>query len=564
MTRVPRLAALLAAAALAAACSDSDDPTIDAAVGAAGGTFSGGPVTVEIPAGALSGDARLTVEPAAAGPALAGGQPATAAWKVTVTGAALAQPMTIAITAEPAPVHPSVGQMMTLDGSAWDRIHASWFRPTDGKILALTTAASGTYRGLNRARNLATGPEVASGFQVMMYETFGNEGFFGPTIRLHEILNDAVTPAAAVELGVQVDLERVPPAIVAVMTGTDTAAKVAALNDVATTRALVKAGAVVGVVGFYDDPASDRMSRAGITCALCHVKVAPNAFDLGGPALTTLPIGPLRQDGVPNERMDAGAILAATPFAQGAGAATVALLQSWGPNRFDVRALPDNPLDDDANNPTDTPPIWNYVDLEAQGYGFGWDGLFEGADALASQAEAVYDLVMHGNGAFGTASGTLPPALAVTPPQALLDRLALAETNQPGNDVTVGKLLDLQAWMRSIAQPEPPAFDAARAEAGFRIFHGRGACATCHTTPDYFGAVVAMPITLVPPSGDLAAGIRVPSLRGVAHSAPYFHDDSAATLPDAVERVTTVVSGVTGGTFSQEDKDALVEFLKSL
>jgi len=62
-------------------------------------------------------------------------------------------------------------------------------------------------------------------------------------------------------------------------------------------------------------------------------------------------------DGVPNLAMDAGAILSLTPYAQSAGPATVSLLQSWGPGRFDVRALPDNPLNDGVNNPTKVPPL---------------------------------------------------------------------------------------------------------------------------------------------------------------------------------------------------------------
>jgi hypothetical protein len=272
-------------------------------------------------------------------------------------------------------------------------------------------------------------------------------------------------------------------------------------------------------------------------------------------------------NGVPNAKMDAGKILSFTPFAVGAGQATVDLLAGWGPNRFDIRALPDNAFDDAVNNPTDTPPLWNFTDLETAGYPFGWDGLFVGQDALASQAEAVYDVVMHANGAFGTANGALPPALRVTPPQRILDGLAQAETAAPGNDVVREKLLDLQEWMRSITSPAPGTFDAAKAEQGFAIFNGKGACNTCHTTPELSGTkggTFLATITAVPASGDLAAGIKVPSLRGVSQTAPYFHDDSASTLADAVERVTTVVSTVTGASFSADEKASLVEYLKSL
>jgi hypothetical protein len=352
------------------------------------------------------------------------------------------------------------------------------------------------------------------------------------------------------------------------MTGSDLAAKDAALQDAAVTRKLIKAGAVVGVKGFYatSDAGDDQMIRAGITCALCHQLVQPTTFQLSsGPA--ALPIGPLDVNGVPNPKMDAGKILSFTPFAVSAGQTTVALLAGWGPSNFDVRALPDNALDDGVNNPTSTPPMWNFIDLEEAGYPFGWDGLFVGQDALASQAEAVYDVVMHANGAFGTASGTIPPALRTAPPQAVLDALAQAEVATSGNVVDRQKVLDLQEWMRSIASPAPGPFDESKAEQGFGIFHGKGACNTCHTTPELSGTKdgpFLANITAAPAAGALAGGIKVPGLRGVSQTAPYFHDGSASTLAQAVERVTAVVSSVTGVSFTADEQAALVEYLKAL
>jgi cytochrome c peroxidase len=273
-----------------------------------------------------------------------------------------------------------------------------------------------------------------------------------------------------------------------------------------------------------------------------------------------LPIGVPNRDGVPNAKMDAGKILSFTPGAIALGVDKV--LAGWGPNRFDIRAL--NELDDGANNPTDTPPIWNFVDLEAQGYLFGWDGLFTGTNALASQAEAVYDVVMHGNGAFGTPQGNFPPAIrsGATVRPAVLAALAQAEVTQPGNDLDTGKILDLQSWMRSVASPAPGAFDETRAEAGWRVFTGKGSCTACHSTPDLTGpGVFDLTGDL---TGDLAGGIKVPSLRGVSRSAPYLHDDRLADLPVAVEAITGIVGKAFGTTFTAEEKAQLVEYLKSL
>jgi cytochrome c2 len=574
-----RTAAVLVAIALLAACGGNDTRHVQANVAAgAGGVFSDDPahpsLTVRIPAGALPADAVLDLEEVKGVPSAGTNQVAAgAAWRIALSaragGAAptLSQPMQIELATDRAPVHPQLGEIARLSGDVWQRASANFYRPATQVVVALTTDISGTYRATLRSLQRASGPAVDRGFQVFMDETFGNELFFGDVVGLHTVLN-GVAPAAAVQLGAQVDLAKVPADVAAVMTGADLAAKDAALLAPAVTRKLIKAGAVVGVKGFYatSDVADDQMIRVGITCALCHQLVKPTSFDLSsGPA--ALPIGPLEMNGVPNGKMDAGKILSLTQFAVNAGQPTVDLLAGWGANRFDVRALPDNAFEDSVNNPTDTPPLWNFMDLEAAGYPFGWDGLFAGQDALASQAEAVYDVVLHANGAFGTASGTLPPALRISPPQRILDGLAQAETLAFGNDVDRQKLLDLQEWMRSMTSPAPGAFDETKAEQGFGIFHGKGACNTCHTTPELSGTKSGpflANITAVPAAGDLAGGIKVPGLRGVSQTAPYFHDDSATTLAEAVERVATVVSGVTGASFSADEKAALVEYLKSL
>jgi hypothetical protein len=569
----------VAAAALLAACGGGSvadlaqearggEPTsiVRARVSAAkGGTFSdaAGRVTVRIPAGALNADANLRVLAPNRFPAAGPNQTvASAAFEVRLqnddVALALAQPMTLEIRGAAA-THPQLGEIARVEGERWVRLPSSFYRPSNATVVSTTRAIRGTYAAVHRTLQREQGPAVARGYDVFAYETFGNEAFFGGVLGLHEVLN-AVDPVTAVGLGAQVDLARVPDAIVQVMVGDDFAAKQAALKDPATTRALVKAGAVVGVKGVYADASSDTLTSVGVTCALCHETVKPTRFELAPGEFAMLPIGPLAKDGVPNAKMDAGKILSFTPFAAANGLSDT--LAGWGPNRFDIRAL--NELDDGANNPTDTPPIWNFVDLSQQGYFFGWDGLFAGKNALASQAEAVYDVVMHANGAFATAAGNFPPALrsgATVRPE-VLAALAQAEVTQPGNDLDTPKLLDLQSWMSSVASPAPGAFDEKKAEAGWRIFTGKGSCTACHSTPDLTGpAIVDLTGDL---TGDLKDGIKVPSLRGVSRSAPYLHDDRLADLPAAVNAVTGIVSGAFGVTFSAEEKEQLVEYLKSL
>lgn len=395
--------------------------------------------------------------------------------------------------------------------------------------------------------------QIAAGRELFMQETFGNEQFFGATLGLHTVLN-SVAPKDAVALGVQVDLGKVPTQIVAVMTGSDTGAKEAALNDPSVTRQLIKAGAVIGVKGFYatTDAADTTLTSVGISCGLCHVKVAPTTFTLAGGA-TALPIGAPLLNGVPNSAMDAGKILSFTPFAVQNNLSDT--LAGWGPGRFDIRAL--NELDDVLNNPTAYPSLWNFQAMQDKGYALGWDGMFKGANALGSISEAIYDLVMHGDGSFGTAHGAITPALAFAPRPAVLNLLQ----DNPNSVITSAKLLQIQAYLQSLSSPAPSGFDVVQANAGKLVFEGKGQCATCHpATGEFISAGRYNDITSVAPGGDLSGGIKVPGLRGISHSAPYFHDSSASTLLDVVNRFDT--RGALALTAAE--KSQLVEYLKSL
>jgi len=564
MNRFPlsRLSVLLAVALLGGCGGDGDNATqVSAAQG--GTVVSGdGGMTLTIPPGALSRDTGVSIQPVNVQPAA--GSALVANGKTYVVsfdnGATLGAPMTVELAAIAAPTHPALGEIATQSAGGWTRLQSNFFRGSDKHVIGLASAP-GTFVAVKRTLQAMTGDSVARGQDTFLHETFGNEAFFGGVLGLHTLLNN-LTPAQAVGAGVQVDLAKVPSGIAAVLTGSDLAAKDAALQDPAITRALVQAGAVVGVKGVFPDPNSSMMSSAGITCALCHVNVTPTTFQLTGGA-TSLPIGPLAIDGRPNLAMNAGAILSLTPYVQ-TSAGLVATLQGWGPGKFDIRALPDNPLEDNAVNPTSTPPLWNFVDLEQQVYAYDWDGLFKSTatpnNSLASQAEAVYDLVMHANGAFGTSAGNVSPQLSVTPPATLLMALADAETAQPGNDIVTAKLMDVQDFERSITSPAPAAYDEALAQQGFLVFNGKANCVGCHRTAEFTGPVVSTRITLAAPTGGLAGGIKTPGLRGIAATAPYFHDGSAATLSDVVD----VYSGRIVPVLSADEKKALVEYLKSL
>jgi hypothetical protein len=165
---------------------------------------------------------------------------------------------------------------------------------------------------------------------------------------------------------------------------------------------------------------------------------------------------------------------------------------------------------------------------------------------------------MNGKGAFGTDAGAIPPALRVTPPDRILNKLAGAAFPNP--TITAAKMRDVQEWMRSITSPAPGAFNAGQAEQGWRVFHTRG-CTTCHATPELSGTkdiIVPIPGS----TGDLEAGIRPPSLRGLtAVGPPYFHDGRMSSIAAAVAAMSTqpAVGGLT-----LAEQAAVVEYLKSL
>lgn len=117
--------------------------------------------------------------------------------------------------------------------------------------------------------------------------------------------------------------------------------------------------------------------------------------------------------------------------------------------------------------------------------------------------------------------------------------------------------------MRSVTSPAPDEYDADMAESGFELFYGKANCSACLSTADLTGPGL-FSVTATEPAGDLAAGIHVPSLRGISVTAPYFHDASAATLTDAIDQLIAKSSVTNVPTLTTIEKMQLVEYLKSL
>ena len=120
---------------------------------------------------------------------------------------------------------------------------------------------------------------------------------------------------------------------------------------------------------------------------------------------------------------------------------------------------------------------------------------------------------------------------------------------------------------------------------GMELFEDLG-CATCHAPPlfsnyGYYNAGVGMDKD--PPDAGRKAvtdkdrdlgKFRVPALREVANTGPYYHDGSVATLEEAVAimagggkdspKVSGMLKAIGEEKVSEQDKKDLVEFLKAL
>lgn len=172
--------------------------------------------------------------------------------------------------------------------------------------LALAVVAS-TFGPSSVAQDNASGARgddhaalVDQGRAVFRDDTFGDETFWGDTLKLHRAIEGAalggvgagVSPATALSVGLKVDVDRLPTSVIeAIKAGQ------VDLNDPATTVALLRANAVVGVVGRFG------LKSIGITCGLCHSNV-DNSVAPG--------IGH-RLDGWPNRDLNVGAIIDLAP-----------------------------------------------------------------------------------------------------------------------------------------------------------------------------------------------------------------------------------------------------------
>ncbi len=379
--------------------------------------------------------------------------------------------------------------------------------------------------------NGPAGPEpldpdlVTQGKDIFRFDTFGDETFWTDTLRIHDVITSAVDPTTALGVGLKVDAEALPAEVVQGIQGGSIS-----LTDPATTVALLKLNAVVGLKGTVQTVnGKDTLTRVGTTCALCHSTVN-NSFAPG--------IG-ARLDGWANRDLNPGAIIAlsAAPTPE-----QKAVYNSWGPGKYDPRFNFDG-----HNGPQVIPPAYGLLGINR--ITVTGDG-----DDVAYWNRYVGITQMHGHGSFSE------------------PRLGISVNNPP--DLISSKLEALQAYQLSLNAPVPlpTTFDAAAAARGQQVFNEAGQCATCHTGSLFTDAnerlhppadVVSEPEPNGAPSyaGRSATKMyRTAPLRGVWQHPPYFHNGIAATLEDVVE----LYDSRKGLNLTAEQKLDLVQYLKSL
>jgi mono/diheme cytochrome c family protein len=387
-------------------------------------------------------------------------------------------------------------------------------------LISLGLACSKNILGVDELDRPLDPDLVAEGKDIFRFDTFGDEVYWSDTLRMHEVVATGVSPATALKVGLKVDADALPEGVKAAI-----GAGQVDLTDPATTVTLLKLNAVVGLKGTVQTvEGQDRLLRLGVTCALCHSTV-DNSFAAG--------IG-RRLDGYPNRDLNVGAIVALSPAVP---AGLRAILQSWGPGKYDPRTNFDG-----QNTPLVLPPAFGLRGVAKETY------TAEGPVSYWNAYVAVTQ--MHGQGSFTD------------------ERLGVNLVRNP--DLVTSKLPALREYQLSLEAPSPPAgsFDAAAADRGRAVFNGAGTCASCHLPDRAFtdinsGRLHAPSETGMDPAYALRTTqkrYRTTPLQGLWQHPPYFHDGSAATVEDVISHYDRVLEL----TLSAQQKSDLAHYLRSL
>ncbi len=402
----------------------------------------------------------------------------------------------------------------------------------------------------NHARQM-----LEQGKQIFRYDTFGDEAYWGDTLRLHQAIagehlggvGPGVSPKTALAVGMKVDVDALPGSLVSQLK-----AGQVNLDDPATTLALLKLNSVVGVTGHFDN--QGRLASMGIQCAFCHSSVDDSLVPGIGHRL----------DGWGNRDLNVGAIVSLAPNLQavadelGVDVPTVKkVLASWGPGCFDAELDKDGKglRPDGKRACTLIPPAYGLAGVNLHTWtGFGsvpyWN-------AYVGVGE------MHGSGTFFDARLADKKQYPVS--------AKIGSYNSRGKpDRLTSKLAALHFYQLAIPAPKPPkgSFDKASAARGKDVFETKGKCAACHVPPLYTepGNNLHAPTEIGVDSfqADRAPTrmYRTAPLAGLwsRQSRGFYHDGRFQTLDDVINHYDQHMNlGLT-----KEEKKDLVEFVKSL
>jgi hypothetical protein len=387
---------------------------------------------------------------------------------------------------------------------------------------------------------------VSQGRRIFRFDTFGDEEFWGDTLRLHRGVAKT-SPRKALGLGLKVDVKALPPDIVrAIEQGTIN------LDDPAVTVSLLQLNAVVGVTGFFS---GSELNSIGIQCAFCHSTVDDSL---------TAGIG-RRRDGWANRDLDVGKIVELAPNLEpvaellGTDEATVRqVLRSWGPGKFDAELFLDGKAfrPDEKSAATLIPPAFGLAGVNNHTWTGSWGN-------VSYWNAFVANIEMHGKGTF------FDPRLNNEKQFPVAAKAGFANIrNSP--DLITSKLGALQFYQLSLPAPKPPqnSFDAAAADRGESIFEGKANCASCHVPPLF-----------TEPGWNLHKGERIGIDNFQANRSPdkryrttplkglwthqkggFYHDGRFKTLLEVVDHYNQHF----GLGLTDQEKNDLTEYLKSL
>jgi cytochrome c2 len=435
----------------------------------------------------------------------------------------------------------------------------SWTRAIGATLLGFSLAiASGLAAADDghdgRDRGERDNDERFEGKQIFRFDTFGDEDFWGGTLKLHTAIEGSrfggvgagVSPKAALAVGLKVDVDALPRSLLMALRAGNVN-----LDDPAVTLTLLKLNAVVGVTGHFQSGLT--LKSIGIQCALCHSTV-DNSFAPG--------IGH-RLDGWANRDLNVGAVIGLAPdLSAVAGLLNVdrptvrTVLASWGPGKFDAELFLDGRAfrPDGKSAATLIPPAFGLAGVNLHTW-TGWG-------SIPYWNAFVATLEMHGKGSFSDSRLSDVSQFPVAA-RAGFDNV------RSDPDLVSSKLPALHQYQLALAAPPAPggSFNAGAAARGSKVFE-TAKCNSCHVPPTFTepGWNLHTPDELgiddFQASRAPAHGYRTAPLRGLwtHQKGGFYHDGRYATLLDVVNHYDMQFQLH----LRAQEKSDLVEYLKSL